>query len=208
MTMVSSPKGHKFTPRSTPLHVAQLVMQLLRYTMESWSEDADYPFTYTSDYQTTKVLLDTAYNKESQVHRTKPLVLVNRGAQQTQSVCLGDTAFSSSKENFKNKTALVNSAVNLTAIGAKSAEVDLLASELFNFLVSTRTVLPGLTSIHKINSVDLGPVSAFEEDTRLYSCQASLTYSMQYKWVWSTENTQLNGINTFINDTLNSILTS
>lgn len=198
--MIAAPTGHKFTPRSTPLHVAQLIMQLLRYTMESWSEDSDYPFKYTSDYQTTGVLLDTAFNKESKIHRTKPLVVVHRGGQQAQNLCLGDVAASDSYSNHKNKTTLVSSTVQVTSIGEKYAEVDLLASEMFNFLVSARTVLPGLTTIHRINALDLGPVSPFEEDTRLYSCSAVMSYSMQFKWVWSIDDDPLNGLGVFLND--------
>lgn len=197
--MVTPPKGHKFTPRSTPLHVAQLVMQLIRYTWEEISSDPDYPFTLTDDPETTGIIFDTAFNKESNAHRTKPVVSITRGAISSQPNNIGDVAFSSTKKNYKNKTSLVRSSVNITTVAANSGEVDMLSNELFNFLVSMRTSLPALTTIHQIQDISLSEVRPAEEDTRVYQAQASMVYLMQYKWVWQTTDIPLNEIGFFIN---------
>lgn len=197
--MVTPPKGHKFIPRSTPLHVAQLMMQLIRYTFEAFSSDPDYPFTFTDDLETTGIVLDTAFNKKSKVHRTKPVIVVSRGAISSQQNVIGDVAFSSVKNNFKNKTSLIQSSVNITTIAANSGEVDLLSNELFNFLVSMRTSIPALTTIHQIQGTSLSEVRPLEEDTRLYHAQASMTYLMQYKWTWKTTDIPLSEIGLFVN---------
>jgi hypothetical protein len=194
------PVGHKDTPRTTPLHVYQLVMQLLRITLSSEERPADAPFVYTDDPRTTEVFLDTEFNKEAKLYGAKPLLIVSRGAVSSNPIALGDLAEGSFSRTLRNKTSLVSSSVEIKTIARHSAEVDLLSQIIYSFLISCRTVLPALTSMHQIQSISLTPVAAYEEDDHMYYTQATFSYVMQYQWTWDMAPVLLNAIGLHINE--------
>jgi len=200
--LISPPVGHKTTPRTTPLHVYQLVMQLLKITFKHISEDETFPFTYTDDPRTTGLSLDTTFSKESPNYGVRPLVIVSRGSISTQPVSLGDMAEASLGRTLQSKTTMVQSNVTIKTLSKKSGEVDLLSNIIYGFLVSCRTVLPALTSIHQIRGVDMSPVAPLEGDDHMFYTQASIGYVMQYHWTWDITPVLLSEIGLHINDEL------
>jgi len=200
--MIQPPAGHKFTPKTTPLHVYQLVMQLLRITFENISEDEDFPFIYTNDSKTTGITLDTTFSKETPHYGIRPLVIVSRGNISTQPVGLGDIAEASLGTTKKYKTTVVQSGVVIKILSKKSAEVDLLSNVIYGFLTSCRTILPALTSIHQIKGIDMSQVATLEEDDHMFYTQASINYVMQYQWTWDFTPVLLNEIGLHINEEL------
>lgn len=192
--MVRPPVGHKYTPKTTPLHVYQLVMQLLKITFTRLSGEEDFPFTYTDDPKTTGISLDTIFSKESPNYGVRPLVIVSRGNISSQPSSMGDMAESYLSQTREDKTSLVQSNVTIKTLSKRSGEVDILSNIIYGFLVSCRTVLPSLTSIHQIKSMDMSPVSTLEGDDHMYYTQASMEYVMQYQWTWDFTPVLLEGI--------------
>ena len=200
--MVALPIGNKITPRTTPLHVYQLVMQLLRITLKTVSESDDYPFIYTDDIATTGVILDTSFNKEAPTYGKKPLIIVSRGNVSTQPAVLGDRASGSLGTTLSSRTTLVQSSVQVKVISKRSGEADILSNVVYNFLLTCRTVLPALTSIHNIQAISMSPIAQLEEDDHMFYTQASIDYTMQYQWTWDIVPTLLEEIGFHINDKL------
>jgi len=199
---VSPPVGHKFTPRTTPLHVYQLVMQLLRLTFKEISEDPDYPFIYTDSSETTGVYITSILDKTSQMFGAKPIILVTRGGMSTQPISMGDLAQANMMAPQKTKTTFVTSAIDVKVLSRKPNECDILANEVFSFFTACRTVLPYLTKIHKIENISASPVTPYEDDDHVHYVQVQMAYTMQYKWDWSITPTLLGQIGLYINDDL------
>jgi len=200
--MVDPPVGHKFTPKTTPLHVYQLVMQLLRITMTTISEDDDFPFLFTDNAETTGVVLDTVYNKEAPTFGKKPLIVVSRGNMSSQIAGMGDTVDARLGRTLQYKTSMVQSSVQIKTIAKHSGEVDILSNIIYNFLLTCRTVLPSLTSIHSIQGVSMSPVAQFEESDHLYYTQASIEFIMQYQWTWDFTPMLFDKIGFYLNNKL------
>lgn len=115
---------------------------------------------------------------------------------------MGDRAQADINMVQKRGLAPVRSSVDIKVIAERPAEVDLISNEVFSFLTSCRTVLPGLTGIHQVEGVSAGPVSPFEDDDHLFFVQLEMPYVMPYKWDWSITPTLLGQIGLYINDEL------
>jgi hypothetical protein len=183
--------------------VYQLVMQLIRLTFEkAGEEDTSYPFKYTDSLSTTGIFINSVMDKTSANYGARPTLLVTRGAAMSQSVSMGDTAQWSTNTGIKNGLTLVQSSVDVKAVSKRETEADILGNQVFSFFVSCRTILPALTTVQRIESISLSPVSPYEDDDHMFFTQINLSYSMKYKWDWEITPTLLNEIGLFINDEL------
>jgi hypothetical protein len=195
------PVGSSLTPYSTPMHVYQLVLQLLRETFATMGGD-DYPFRYTPDFETTRILVDTIYNKDSEAFGKKPLLVVSRGGIGMAPTVIGDRGTMNLRTSAGTYTTLVSSSVNVKVIGRTQATTDILANEVFNFLTTCRTLLPRLTAVHTVQGINLSEIGPLEQDDSLFVCIASLNYAMQYRWVQIDPVLLLKGIDFYVNEDL------
>lgn len=196
------PYGSKFTPRSTPYHVMELVLQLLRITFRD-VEYAVFPFRYSDDFNQTKILIDTSYNKQSEVAGAKPQLVVSHGDSGSQSISTGDVAQKDWFSCATSKTSLVTSSCMVRAIAKNYNDADLLANEVFNFFMACRTFLPGkLTSIQQIQNISMTQVIPFTQDDTMYQGIVSIVYQLQYKWVQIVTPKVLEGYQLYLNQEL------
>ena len=197
------PVGNSLTPIGTPYHVSQLVLLLLKYTFANQS-DPDFPFRYTDNYETTQIIFDTVFNKESEVVGKRPIIIVSRGDVSSQQVSLKDLSYNGPLLNSPTykKHSLVRSSVQIKILAKHSSEVDILSNEILNFLITCRTILPNLTSILHIDSINVTPVALFEDDGHLFYCIAMLSYVMQYKWIQIDATEILKEIALYFNEDL------
>ena len=204
------PVGHQLTNVYTPLHVSHLVLMLLKSTFADVPADLDppYPWRYTDNYNETEILIDTVYNKDSQTHG-KPILVVNRGPVQSAPIVLGDRAIQKFGGGLRTtedldkafttlQTSQVQSSVNIKIISKHSGEVDILSNSVFEFLVATRTILTSFTPIQFGQSIQLSPISKFEQDDSMFYCQADLQYTLQYKWTTFIRTNLIKSISVFL----------
>ncbi|MCB5270518.1 MAG: hypothetical protein LHW56_01585 [Candidatus Cloacimonetes bacterium] len=177
---MSLPYGSIFTPRTTPLQVYQLVYHLIRQTFMELGDG--HPFRMTTDAQTTGLVLDTSFNKESRAVGTRPLVIVTRGDVMASPQVLGDFAGQNEYTTNSLNTTLVDSSVMVRIITPEAAHTDILGNEIFNLMVSCRKLLPQFTSVLRVNGVSLSTVSPLGSADDQYFSIVSLAYTMQYKW--------------------------
>lgn len=196
------PVGHRLTPRGTPLHVYQLTMKLLELTFAEVSTDPAYPFTYTQDPATTGLFITSVFDKTASTYGAKPVVLVTRGAMSTRPQVMGDRAKADIDMLSRKGLTLVRSSVDVKVIAERPSEVDIIANEVFSFLTTCRTVLPGLTGIHQIEGASSSQVNTFEDADHLFFVQMEMPYVMPYKWDWAITPTLLGQIGLYINDEL------
>lgn len=163
------------------MHVRDLVLMLLREQFRTFPET--FPYRYVpDDYLNTKVTFDVSYNKDAENYGNKPLIVVEREAQTTSPVVVGDLAASFPKVSFARGSTLVNSAITVKVISRIHAEVDIIGQTIFNIMLSYRTALPGVLGIHNIPSITLSGITRFEQDTMMFIAQIDMPFSMQYKW--------------------------
>jgi hypothetical protein len=191
--MALLPSGNKYTPRTTPLHVYQLVLEIIRETFRGLSDDHIYKLT--EDIETTGVLVDTTYNKDSEAFGRKPLIVVSRGGASTTPAFLGDTAVTDIRLGSAMKTSIVHSSVIVKVISDNLGQVDILANEIFNLLLTCRTVLPQHTSIQTITNISMSDITPFTQGVNQRLCTIMLSYSMQYRWTSIPPQLLLQGIN-------------
>jgi len=192
------PKGHSLTPRSTPLHVTQLVAQYLRSVMAAQPDG--YPFKWDSDNTKTGIVFDTVYNKESKVYGNRPIVVYNTGIMSCGVIMLDDMADHYIPTQNSMKSNYVTSTTNLKIISRQFAEVEILKNELFSCLVAIRTFLPAITNIHMITDMTASEVQKFKMDETMYMCELRIGYTMQYVWKHLLSQEILNGIILRINE--------
>lgn len=167
------PIGHKLVPRSTPIHVSQLIQVLLKETFNTLGDET-YPYR--------NIDFDTTYNKESLKGGKKPLVVVSCGDTTMQQISLGDVAAVHTPTWNHLKSSTVQSSVNIKVLSPNKAEVEIIGNELLNCLISIRTILPALTTILYVHTINMSQVNKVYRDLPHYYVQCTLTYTMQYIW--------------------------
>lgn len=180
MQSASLPKGHSLIPRSTPLHVTQLVAQYLRIVLGSQPDE--YPFKWDSDNDKTGIVFDTVYNKESKVYGNRPLIIYHTGVMSCGVIMVDDLADQDIPRQNSLKSNYVTSSTNLKVLSRQFAEVEILKNELFSCLVAIRTFLPAITNIHIITDMTASEVQKFKMDESMYVCELRIGYTMQYMW--------------------------
>lgn len=174
------PRGNPLVPYGTPLHVAELVLALLRLTFAALPED--HPYRFTDDYATTGILFDTTYNKDSGAFGVKPLVIVSRGGQSTAPIMTGDMAALSKALERKIGSTLVSASVDIHVRGRAKAETEIVGQLVFGMLTACRTLLPELAGVHMVENLSLSPSIRDDRDDAQFVVRLSLNYSMQYAW--------------------------
>jgi len=174
------PIGNKYTPYGTPLHVSQLFRIYLEQTFRSFDED--HPFRATDDWNTSGVVFDTVFNKESEVHGAKPLIIVSSNGYTYGNLSQGDLAAAQLTSMQVKHTSLITSGTVIKVIGDNYGTVDILANEVFNMLITARTLLPRMTTIHQIVGISVSPISTFDEGDHMYFAQIDVSYLLQYQW--------------------------
>lgn len=177
------PRGNPLVPYGTPLHVAELVLALLRLTFAALPED--HPYRFTDDYATTGILFDTTYNKDSGAFGVKPLVIVSRGGQSTAPIMTGDMAALSKALECKIGSTLVSASVDIQVRGRAKAETEIVGQLVFGMLTACRTLLPELAGVHMVENLSLSPSIRDDRDDAQFVARLSLNYSMQYAWQWT-----------------------
>jgi len=181
------------------MHIAQLTLVMLKATFAELGGD-NYVYKYTQDFNTTGVVIDTVFNKESGAYGKKPAVIVSRGAVNSNQISAGDMGVQSIHTHNSMKTSLVQSSVEIKVLSKNSGEVDHLSNEVYNFLLMCRTVFPKMLGIHMANNPSMSPISPMEQDDHMYYCVASLPYQTQYMWRHLIPQNILNGIHLYINN--------
>lgn len=191
------PIGHKYTIPNSPQHIYQLTALLLRESFRTFPED--HPYRYTDDFDTTRLVVDTAFNRDAGVHGKRPIAIIRRGPVATSDRPIGDTGTATSRGSASIKTATIRSSVSAQAICATRAEADGLGMELFNFFVFCRTRLPALVPIQYISEVSLSEVSRMDLEEPAYTCTAMFGYTMSYKWNHVEKDVPLAQVTTHFN---------
>lgn len=198
MIAVTLPVGSKFTPRSTPYHINELVLQLIRYTFNG-VDHPDFPFRWTDDFATTKIIIGTNYNPEVGIEGVKPQIIISHGDAGSQSIATGDLASKSLENCAATKTSIVQSSCMAKVVAKRKTDVDILANEVFNFFLACRPYLPQLTSIQNIQNISMTQVVPFGQDDNLYQSIVSIVFQMQYKWMHIVSNEVIEGYVLYLN---------
>lgn len=187
------PLGNPLIPYDTPLHVTELLLQILKITFEDLPEDYPYRFV-RDDFDSSGIAFDVALNKDSEVYGRKPLVVVSRGMQGAGPTVVGDLAHVNLPTHLKTGSNLVTSSINIQVVSKTKAEVEIIAQHIFSLMLMCRTHMPKLLGIHMVNSLSLSEVTKMEDDDTVFHTQISLDYSIQYKWSQETKNEVLRSI--------------
>lgn len=163
------------------MHVRDLLLTLLRTQFSEFP--STFPYHYYSDnYLKSSITFDVSYNKDSDNYGSKPLVIVEREAQMTSPVVVGDLAAYIPQRSFGRGSTLVNSTITVKVLSRIHAEVEIIGQTIFNIMLSYRTTLPGVLGIHNIPSITLSGITRFDQDAMMFICQIDMPFSMQYKW--------------------------
>lgn len=196
--LVHSPIGHKFTPRSTPLHVVELLLVLLRASFSEMGE-ADFPFRYAQDSKDTKLFIDTPFNAINLQTGGRPSIIVARGPLSYSQQAVNNSAVHALKTGNEAKTSLMDAGFEFRVMARKPEEVEIVAHELMNVLVTCIDLLPKLTSIHKVLGLSLGVVGKMEQDEAMYACNIFMPCQVKYLWVAMPEQVILKAIDLSLN---------
>lgn len=192
------PIGNKYIGRTSPLHVAQLVLLLLKEIFSDLEED--HPFRYTDDFNTTRINFDTVFNKDSEVYGKKPLIIVSKGSITNNPQMVGDTASKDTQSLGSYRTSLIQSSTEIKVVARESMSVDILGQDIFTILMETRTAIPILTNIHSVTGIQAGIVSKLEEDDVNYYSTVSMSFLMQQLWTWQFDPLLLDSVSLKFNE--------
>ena len=189
---VNIPPIHAQTIQHSPYHLTQLLILLLQ---DFFSEGLpiEYYWKWTPDFETTQVLFDTVYNKESAAVAKKPIIIVSHGDLSTQKTVIGNTH--SGKFNIKTggvdtmNLSLGNTTLICQVVSSLYSESSLLATMIFNYLVAIQSVLSPLLGIHQVYNINMSSTSPMRESETMYVTSVTLPISMQLAWIQSIQPT-------------------
>lgn len=193
------PRGNKIGPSASPLHISQLIYQLIKFTFASQPDT--YPFKWNADINLTGIVFDTVFNKEAEVYGKKPIVVCSCGQMVSSPIMIGDKAEQSIPTGNSYKVTTVNSSTLVRIISRSHAETEILKDEIFKCLVALRTLLPTFTNIHIVTNILADETRKFELDENMYMGTVSLLYMIEYAWRHDIAQNILNHIDLIINDT-------
>jgi hypothetical protein len=158
-----------------------------------------YQFLWTDDPNTTKIVFDTAYNKESKVYGDRPIIVYNTGEISSSPIVINDRAWEENKTQNSAKVTMVGSSIILKVLSRRFIEVEILKNEIFSCLVAIRTILPAMTAVHGVRSITASETQKFKQDEIMYVSEIQLSYVMQYVWTHLITQEVLNTINLELN---------
>lgn len=178
------PVGNPLVPYETPYHVTELLLQYLKVTFNALTKE--HPFYYDPDnYDDTRIVFDTVYNKESRAIG-KPLIIVARGVQNTDTTILGDlTDIVNAEAGHQRDTHYTNTltaTVDVRIMSKNFEEAEILAQHVYGFMMCARTVLNKYLHIHMIQGIQMSPAQRMDKDTENFTVQVTMSYMMQSKW--------------------------
>ena len=199
---MQKPLGNALIPYGTPLHVTELVLQLLKLVFQDFPED--HPYRYDpDDYENTGVAFDVVFNKKSKIYGKRPIIVVNRGPQTTDPAMIGDFAGADLMNYIKRGSGLLSSSVNILVGSRSKPDVEIISQHIFSYLMTCRTHLPRLTGVHMAMNISLSDVSRADDDDEFFQSSITLSYVMQYLWTQTEVLDKLNSIIMSFNDKLN-----
>lgn len=189
---VDIPPIHAQTIQHSPYHLTQLLILLLQ---DFFSEGlpTEYYWKWTPNFDTTQVLFDTVYNKESAAIAKKPIIIVSHGDLASQRTVIGNNH----SAEFNMKTGSVNT-MNLSlgntmlvcqVVSSLYSESSLIATLIFNYLIAMQSVLPPLLGIHQVHAVNMSTTNPIRESETMYVTTVSMPISIQLAWVQSIQPT-------------------
>lgn len=196
---VMAPVGHNITPRSTPVHILELLLVLLRVAFSEMG-GANFPFRYSKNSAESKIFIDTPYNLVTNQTGGRPGVIVARGPANLSQQMVNHKAAQSMQTMSQAKTTLADAGFEFRIISRKPEEADILANEVLNVLLTCSEMLPKMTSIHKIQGFSLGVVGKLEQDETMYACSILMSCLVRYLWVDIPEQNILNSIQLTLNE--------
>lgn len=199
---MTKPFGNSVIPRSTPMHVEALTLQILRETFKDIGPE-EYPYRLTDDFATTRILIDTEFNAVSEMLGIKPILVLSTGGTAMGPGSMQDLATYDLKDGGRQeKTNMAQSSLGVKVHGRTRGETLVLGNEVFNIMALSRTWLPRLTGVQSVGNVTLTQPVPFEQDTKVYMCEVSMNYFIQYKWVDVFTPEVLRAIGLHFNDEL------
>lgn len=197
------PVGSSLVPYESPAHVTELVLILVKELFRSLPEG--HPYRFTDDFNTTGVLVDTSYNKASEVWGKKPIITVSRGMQNAGVMVLGDLATKNIPLDIKMASNLVTASTEIHVVSKSRAETEILAERVFAALMMLRTHGKKLLGVHMISNVSMANPQPLEQDDQCYDVPITMQYYMQYLWEDAVPVRILQCIGLHVNDVVNTI---
>ena len=199
MLTAQFPKGNKLGPSASPLHISQLIYQILKFTFAN--QPSSYPFKWNENINLTGIVFDTVFNKDAEIYGKKPIIICSCGQMALNQVAVGDKAYQSVESGNSFKVSMVSSTVAVKIISRVHAEAEIIKDEVFKCLVAIRTYLPQLTNIHYISGIIADETRKFQLDENMYVGMVNLQYMMEYAWRHDIAQNILSGMDVIINDT-------
>lgn len=185
---VSIPPIHSQTIQHSPYHLTQLLILLLQ---DFFSEGLpkEYYWKWTPDFDTTQILFDTSYNKESAAIGKKPIVVVSHGDLTNQRTVLGNV-HSGDFNPKKGSANIMNLSLGNTmficqVVSSLYSESSLIATLIFNYFVAMQALLPDLLGIHQVHNVHMSTTSPIRESETMYVTTVSMPVAIQLAWIQS-----------------------
>lgn len=174
------PVGSQLVPYESPAHVTDLVLVMIKELFRSLPEG--HPYRFTDDFNTTGVLVDTSYNKASEIWGKKPIITVSRGMQNAGVLMTGDMATMNMQLQSHMASNLVSASTEIHVVSKSRAETEIIAERVFSALMMLRTHGKRLLGVHMVNNISMANPQPLEQDDQCYDVSISMQYYMQYKW--------------------------
>lgn len=192
------PVGSQLVPYESPAHVTDLVLIMVKELFRCLPEG--HPYRFTDDFDTTGVLVDTSYNKASEIWGKKPIITVSRGMQNAGVIVLGDMATMNIPMQSHMASNLVSATTEIHVVSKSRAETEIIAERVFSSLMMLRTHGKKLLGVHMINSISMANPQPLEQDDQSYDVAITMQYYMQYKWEDVIPVTLLQAVCTHVNE--------
>lgn len=189
---VDIPPIHSQTIQHSPYHLVQLLILILQ---DFFSEGLpkDYYWKWTPDFETTQILFDTVFNKESAAIAKKPIIVVSHGDLTNQRTVIGNThsgSFNLQTGSVETMNlSLGNTILICQVVSSLHSESSLIATLLFNYFIALQSILPPLLGIHQVHNVNMSTTSPIRESETMYVTTVSMPVSIQLAWLQSIQPT-------------------
>ena len=159
-------------PASVQLHSSLALIGGYIYMLRQYFSSGGLPWQWVDNKTQTGVLIESAFEKNTEVNDFKPGVYVDRGQLAIQHVVIGDRDTNQPKIQewrLEHFYTVKQTDMRITCVSARRGEALLLSDTVVNYLQASNRLIQSSFSFRDISPILASPVQNFELDETMYS---------------------------------------
>lgn len=170
----------------SPLAIIGLFVEIIR---KRFTADAGLPWTWNPDVKATQILIESAFNENTEARNKRPAIYVDKEASTIGRTVLGDRVGVRLKTQLDGQWGLQTVPITVECVSSKRGESAILGDLIQLYIHASSDLIQAKFGLHELTPVTLEKTTPFSRDKD--SWVSAVTFTIQYPVRWTLEPTQV-----------------